>query len=94
MLRCLVDDPSLVGQAEPGAPALTKTHAEALLQIADLAADGGLADIEGNLRRGESAAVHDRRENREQVEVGLVKARSGGRAWWFHTCNFIHVRIR
>ena len=71
MLARLVDDSSLVGQVEPGAPALTKTHAEAPFQIANLAADGRLADVQGNLRRGESAALCHRCEDREKMEVAL-----------------------
>ena len=45
VLACLVDDPALVGEVEAGSSALAKTHAEASFQIANLAADGGLADV-------------------------------------------------
>ena len=51
---------------------------KALLQIAELAADGGLADIQGNLCRSEAAALDDRHEDREHVEIGLVKTWNGG----------------
>ena len=69
---------------------MAKAHAEAPFQIADLAADGGLADVQGNLRRGESAALRHRHEDREQVEIGLVKTRGGGRArWWHHTGSLL-----
>ena len=80
VLTCLVDDPSLVGQAEAGPPPLAKAHAETSFQIAHLTADGRLADVQGDLRRGESAAFRDRHEDREHVEIGLVKTRGGGGA--------------
>ena len=82
MLACLVDDSALVGEAEAGSPPLAKAHAEAPFQITNLTADGRLADVQGDLRRGESAALHYRHEDCEQVEIGLVKTRGGGRAWW------------
>ena len=55
VLARLVDDSSLVGQVESGPPPLAKAHAEAPFQIANLAADGRLSDVQGNLRCGESA---------------------------------------
>ena len=70
MLPCLVDDPALVGEAEAGSSPLAKAHAEAPFQIANLTADGRLADVQGNLRCGKSAALRDRHEDREQVEIG------------------------
>ena len=85
VLARLVDDPSLVGKPESSPPPLAKAHAKAGLQIADLAADGRLPDVQGNLRRGESAAVRYRHEDREQVQIGLVEAgRSGCDRFW-HT---------
>ena len=66
VLACFVDDPSFVGQSKACPPALAMTHAESPLQIADLAADGGLADVQGKLGCGESAALRDCHEDREQ----------------------------
>ena len=59
----------------------------------NLAADGRLADVQGDLRCGESAAFRDRHEDREHVEIGLVKTRGGSRACWQHTCSFMHINI-
>ncbi|MCY1525601.1 hypothetical protein D9M68_605850 [compost metagenome] len=69
----LVDGHALLGEAEAAAPALAELDPEARLQLGHLFADGGLADIEGGLCRGEAATANYGLENPQQFQVDVIE---------------------
>jgi hypothetical protein len=85
LLTGFVDHTPLVGEAEPNPAALAEPHAQARFQVAHVAADGRLAEIEGDLGRREAARLHHRHEDRKQMQVGLGKPADRGRARRVHT---------
>ena len=84
VLACLVDGLSLVGQPKADPSTLAESHAETPFEIADLPADGRLADVQGNLCGGETATLGHRHENRKQMKISLVETWNGGCALLHH----------
>ena len=63
---------TFVGERKTAAPTPAQGHAKALLQVFDVARDGGSADIEFQLSRSESSAGHNGVEDAQQAQLAVT----------------------
>ena len=73
-----------VGEAELVPPAQAKLGAHTLFQLGEMGAEGGLREVQGDLRLGKAVGIHQHHEDAQQPEIDVVEAAHGGDSRFLH----------
>ena len=77
-----IDLAAFLGQGKAGAAAVTQGHAQPQLQILQVTADGGAANIQLQLGGGQATTAGNRHKNAQQADIGVRQVSQQG----FHGC--------